>query len=92
MVYFIILHIYLDPLKYGLLSLPLDHRYILQDKKKDENALQKICRDTSKMATEQIKGLSSQVIKDLLFNRALSQGPQQQAGGVTQAAPMSMES
>lgn len=39
------------------------------DKKKDDGVLTKICRDTSKMASEQIKGLSSQVIKDLLFNR-----------------------
>lgn len=40
----------------------------LMDKKKEEGALTRVCRDTSKMATEQIKGLSSQVIKRLLFN------------------------
>eukprot|EP00955_Chlamydomonas_euryale_P016518 176475-Chlamydomonas_euryale.AAC.5 len=33
-----------------------------------QGMLSKICRDTSKMATEQMKGLSSQVIKSLLFN------------------------
>eukprot|EP00803_Ostreobium_quekettii_P004965 evm.model.scf_3674.1 EVM.evm.TU.scf_3674.1 scf_3674:285-866(+) len=38
------------------------------DKKKEESQLAKLCRDTSKMAVEQVKGLSGQVIKDLLFN------------------------
>lgn len=38
------------------------------DKKKgDEGPLAKICRDTSKLSAEQIKGLSSQVVKALLF-------------------------
>lgn len=36
--------------------------------KKDEGPLAKICRDTSKLAIEQVKGLSSQIIKNLLFN------------------------
>lgn len=27
-----------------------------------------VCRDTCKLAAEQIKGLSTQVIKDVLFN------------------------
>ncbi|KAF5843621.1 putative COP9 signalosome, subunit CSN5 [Dunaliella salina] len=33
-----------------------------------QSVLFKICRDTSKLAAEQIKGLSSQVVKDQLFN------------------------
>jgi COP9 signalosome complex subunit 5 len=41
---------------------------MMAEKKKDESALAKICRDTSKLATEQMKGLSSQIIKNLLFN------------------------
>lgn len=65
--------------------------------KKDEGALTKICRDTSKMATEQIKGLSNQIIKDLLFNtRPLLQNGaavQQKLGAlaaVTGTAPMEL--
>merc|ERR1712023_437537 len=38
------------------------------EKKKDEGQLQKITCDSSKMAVEQIKGLASQVVKDMLFN------------------------
>lgn len=34
----------------------------------EESALSKICRDTSKLATEQLKGLGSQLVKQLLFN------------------------
>jgi len=37
-------------------------------KPKEEAKLAKITRDTSKLAAEQIKGLSCQVIKDALFN------------------------
>ncbi|KAK9819739.1 hypothetical protein WJX72_001788 [[Myrmecia] bisecta] len=42
------------------------------DKKGNGNDQQllKICRDASKLSVEQIKGVSSQVIKDLLFNPA----------------------
>ena len=36
--------------------------------KKEEGPLAKICKDTSKLAIEQVKGLSSQIIKNLLFN------------------------
>ncbi|KAG1660106.1 hypothetical protein FOA52_015086 [Chlamydomonas sp. UWO 241] len=54
------------------------------DKKKDEGTLTKICRDTSKMATEQMKGLSSQVIKQLLFNN-------HSAHSCRPGAPASME-
>jgi len=60
-------------------------RYMMSDKKKDEGALSKICRDTSKLATEQIKGLSSQVIKDLLFNHACRAD-----GRTTVPAPMEL--
>lgn len=34
----------------------------------DEGQLAKVCRDACKMAAEQVKGLSSQVIKGILFN------------------------
>lgn len=50
-------------------------RYMPFDKKKDEQKLAKICRDTSKLAVEQIKGISSQVIKDTLFNTRLQPPP-----------------
>mmetsp|Transcript_25326 Transcript_25326/g.70833 ORF Transcript_25326/g.70833 Transcript_25326/m.70833 type:complete len:351 (+) Transcript_25326:120-1172(+) len=40
----------------------------ISDKKKEDNQLQKITVDSTKMAVEQIKGLSSQVVKDMLFN------------------------
>lgn len=59
-------------------------RYLaLPDKKKEDGQLLKICRDTSKLSTEQIKGLSSQVIKDLLFNASTIQEV-----GVQQVVPM----
>mmetsp|Transcript_12632 Transcript_12632/g.31901 ORF Transcript_12632/g.31901 Transcript_12632/m.31901 type:complete len:353 (+) Transcript_12632:169-1227(+) len=38
------------------------------DKKADENQLGRITCDSSKMAVEQVKGLASQVVKDMLFN------------------------
>lgn len=50
-------------------------RIVPPDKKRDDGILLKICRDTSKMTTEQVKGLSSQVIKDLLFNAKLFSRP-----------------
>lgn len=44
-------------------------RFGSSDRKKgDEGPLLKICRDTTKLSAEQIKGLSSQVIKTVLFN------------------------
>lgn len=36
--------------------------------KAQEQQLQKICRDTNKVANEHIKGMSSQVVKSMLFN------------------------
>eukprot|EP00897_Mesotaenium_endlicherianum_P007142 jgi/Mesen1/6456/ME000033S05736 len=38
-------------------------------KKEDESQLAKITRDSSKITVEQVHGLMSQVIKDILFNR-----------------------
>ncbi|GMH46114.1 hypothetical protein BSKO_14078 [Bryopsis sp. KO-2023] len=43
-------------------------RFLGGEKKTEESQLSRICQDTTKMAVEQIKGLSGQVIKDLLFN------------------------
>ncbi|KAG2483089.1 hypothetical protein HYH03_018027 [Edaphochlamys debaryana] len=54
----------------------------------DDSALSKICRDTSKLAAEQIKGLSTQVIKNALFNCRLT-APGAGAGG--SGAPVPME-
>lgn len=34
------------------------------------NKLHKVVKDTTKIAEEQVKGLSNQVVKNLLFNRA----------------------
>jgi hypothetical protein len=53
-------------------------RYSSSDRKKgEEGPLLKICRDTSKLSAEQIKGLSSQVIKSILFNCNPRLGPPQ---------------
>ncbi|KAJ9517463.1 hypothetical protein QJQ45_024921 [Haematococcus lacustris] len=58
----------------------------------EETALHKICRDTSKLAAEQLKGLSSQLVKQILFNCQLTpaaanpQMQQQAAGGSGAAA------
>lgn len=41
-----------------------------------DNQLLKICRDSAKMSVEQVKGISSQVIKDTIFNSSLMSGPQ----------------
>ena len=44
---------------------------MLTDKKKDEAALAKVAKDAGKITSEQVHGLIGQVLKDLLFNRAL---------------------
>eukprot|EP00850_Spirogloea_muscicola_P011001 SM000066S20476 [mRNA] locus=s66:582301:584588:- [translate_table: standard] len=43
-----------------------------QKKKEEESQLAKITRDSSKMTVEQVHGLMSQVIKDVLFNSVSS--------------------
>eukprot|EP01106_Pelomyxa_sp_JSP_P006797 TRINITY_DN20_c0_g1_i2.p1 TRINITY_DN20_c0_g1~~TRINITY_DN20_c0_g1_i2.p1 ORF type:complete len:369 (-),score=116.88 TRINITY_DN20_c0_g1_i2:70-1107(-) len=45
------------------------------DKKKDESQLAKLSRDSAKTATEQLHGMMSQVLKDLLFNQATYRAP-----------------
>ncbi|KAJ9517658.1 hypothetical protein QJQ45_025133 [Haematococcus lacustris] len=60
----------------------------------EETALHKICRDTSKLAAEQLKGLSSQLVKQILFNCQLTPAAanpqlQQQAAGGSGAAAAS---
>jgi COP9 signalosome complex subunit 5 len=46
-----------------------------------ENALTRVCRDTSKIASEQLKGLSSHIIKNLLFNSKCACGSGSGGGG-----------
>ncbi|KAI9025592.1 JAB1/Mov34/MPN/PAD-1 ubiquitin protease-domain-containing protein [Hyaloraphidium curvatum] len=47
-------------------------------KKKDaEGPLAKVARDSSKITSEAVHGLISQVLKDLLFNRPLEEAPQE---------------
>lgn len=41
-------------------------------KQKEDRALTKVCQDAKHLAVEQVKGLSSQVVKDLLFNDRLT--------------------
>lgn len=59
----------------------------------EESALAKICRDTSKLAAEQIKGLATQVIKHALFNCKLAAGGAAPAGtgAAAAGAPVPME-
>jgi COP9 signalosome complex subunit 5 len=40
----------------------------LPEKKKDESPLAKITKDCARPACEQVHGLMSQVMKDMLFN------------------------
>jgi len=42
--------------------------YLLSDKKKDESQLSKLTKDSTKTTIEQVHGLMSQVMKDVLFN------------------------
>jgi hypothetical protein len=61
-------------------------RYTSSDRKKgEEGPLLKICRDTTKLSAEQIKGLSSQVIKSILFNCNPRLGPPQQPAAAAPA-------
>lgn len=54
--------------------------------KGEDGPLLKVCRDASKMTAEQIKGLSSQVVKALLFNCNPLAAPTQAAGQPDAAA------
>mmetsp|Transcript_1732 Transcript_1732/g.4052 ORF Transcript_1732/g.4052 Transcript_1732/m.4052 type:complete len:352 (-) Transcript_1732:93-1148(-) len=56
-------------------------------KRRDKRQLHKISCDSSKVAVEHIKGLASQVVKDLLFNYR----PKLSSGGCADAAPTPME-
>jgi len=55
--------------------------------KRGDESLQRITCDSSKMAVEQVKGLASQVVKDLLFNY---RPKLLQSGCTSDAAPMEM--
>lgn len=58
------------------------------EKKKVDDALTRIYRDAAKVTAEQVKGLSAQVVKDLLFNARLAGRP---AGTSAGAQPTPME-
>ena len=63
----------------------------------EEGKLEAVVRDTARVAAEQIKGLSTQVIKELLFNRRCRCGGQaaaaaQGGGAPVGGAPTPMES
>jgi len=58
--------------------------YVPSDRKKEDSHLSKIARDSSKMCTEQVHGLMSQVIKDTLFNAGgKKRGGGEGGGGAT---------
>mmetsp|Transcript_60881 Transcript_60881/g.143346 ORF Transcript_60881/g.143346 Transcript_60881/m.143346 type:complete len:340 (-) Transcript_60881:360-1379(-) len=42
--------------------------YLPSDKKQEESPINKICKDSTKIAIEQLQGLMTQVAKDALFN------------------------
>ncbi|KXZ43921.1 hypothetical protein GPECTOR_77g19 [Gonium pectorale] len=52
----------------------------------DESALGRICRDTSKLAAEQIKGLATQLVKQALFNCKVAGAAAAGGGGGAAAA------
>jgi hypothetical protein len=45
---------------------------------KGENELTKVVKDSSKVAEEQLKGLSNQVVKSVLFNGGMPCRPDQE--------------
>lgn len=56
------------------------------------NELQKVVKDCSKLAEEQLKGLTNQTVKNALFNRPLLQAAEQastQASAQASAQPPS---
>ncbi|GAB4822727.1 hypothetical protein N2152v2_009773 [Parachlorella kessleri] len=57
------------------------------DKKKDDGKLQKVGRDAARVANEQVKGLATQVIKELLFNHRCGCGASHRAPVTGTAAP-----
>lgn len=55
---------------------------------KTDNELTKVVKDSSKVAEEQLKGLSNQVVKSAIFNRTLNGAAcQQEAAQPAAAAP-----
>ncbi|CAK0783191.1 proteasome regulatory particle subunit RPN11 [Coccomyxa viridis] len=69
-------------------------RFVSSGAKKDggEQQLHKICCDANKLALEHIKGVSGQIVKDLLFNHAITSGggPSKASGSAVlgEVAPM----
>ena len=47
----------------------LDGQRFSSKSKESENDLTKVVKDCSKLAEEQLKGLTNQVVKQVLFNR-----------------------
>mmetsp|Transcript_38624 Transcript_38624/g.62270 ORF Transcript_38624/g.62270 Transcript_38624/m.62270 type:complete len:349 (+) Transcript_38624:84-1130(+) len=43
--------------------------YLASDKKQEESQVSKVCKDSTKIAIEQLQGIMTQVAKDSLFNR-----------------------
>jgi len=48
--------------------------FFMADRKKEESALAKIAKDCTRPSTEQVHGLMSQVLKDILFNQVKPKG------------------
>lgn len=46
--------------------------YTMPEKKKEETPLAKCCRDGQKITIEMVNGVTAEVIKDLVFNRAIA--------------------
>lgn len=43
--------------------------YLASEKKQEESQVSKVCKDSTKIAIEQLQGIMTQVAKDSLFNR-----------------------
>ncbi|KAL6072091.1 proteasome regulatory particle subunit RPN11 [Balamuthia mandrillaris] len=54
--------------------------YMMTEKKKEESQLAKLTKDSSKITVEQVHGLMSQVMKDVLFNIRKSDGSSSSSG------------
>lgn len=52
----------------------LDAQRFTGKSKETENDLTKVVKDCSKLAEEQLKGLTNQVVKQVLFNRPCGHG------------------
>lgn len=64
----------LDTVDIGAASGRMGRFLMPSDKKKDDGKLEQVTRDASRLATEQVKGLATQVVKQLLFNRSCGCG------------------